>query len=320
MNDKSFIAGNKHVSRSRSSAVRGGAFRFSRRRDRMTGILLFLPLVALMVILSFYPVFRVFTLSLQEQGLFSQTSRFVGISNFIRIFQHEGFWRAFNNTLVFSFGGLALQTLLGLGIAMLLHARFPLRNSVRGSLLFSYLVPYVVAALTWRFMLSDATGVLNYAIRQMNLPMPASWFGSPQWAMPGVIFVNTWKNFPFMVLVFLATLQSISPELYQASAVDGATRWQAFRYITFPALVPALLIVGMLRTIWNYNNFEVVFLLTQGGPLGRTETFPLLIHRFVFGEFSMGRGAALAIVVLAILFAMSFVYWKLYETAQERLS
>jgi multiple sugar transport system permease protein len=185
-------------------------------------------------------------------------------------------------------------------------------------MLFSYLVPYVVAALTWRFMLSDATGILNYLIRTLGLPFPPSLFGSPDWAMFGVILVNTWKNFPFMVIVFLAQLQTIDRQLYEAAAVDGAGPWQRFRHITLPALIPIMLVVGMLRTIWNFNNFEVVFLLTQGGPLGRTETLPLLIYRFVFGEFSLGRGAALAVIVFGVLVSMSLVYWRLYERAQDR--
>ena len=289
-----------------------------RDRDWWVGLLLLMPLVLLIVGLTGYPIYYVLKSSLYEQGLYSQTATFVGLANFREVFRHEAFNRAFVNNLVFAFGSLAVQMPIGLAIALLLNASFPFRDSVRGAMLFSYLVPYVVAALTFRFMLSDATGILNHLIRVSGLPMPPSWFSSPDWAMFGVIMVNSWKNFPFMVLVFLAQLQTIDPVQYEAARVDGASRWQVFRHITFPALVPIILVVGMLRTIWNFNNFEVIFLLTQGGPLGRTETLPLLIYRYVFGEFSLGRGTALAVLVFLLLAAMSFVYWQLYERAQER--
>ncbi len=285
-------------------------------QDRVVGFLMFLPLVTLIVGLTVYPITRVLTTSVYQQSLYSQVAEYVGVRNFVTVLQSEAFVRSVRNTLVFTFGGLAIQMVVGLLIALLVHAKFPLRAPVRGAMLFSYLVPYVVAALTWRFMMSDATGILNYLIRTSGLGIPASWFGSPDYAMLGVILVNAWKNFPFMVLVFLAQLQSIDTQLYEAGAVDGTTRWGAFRYITFPSLLPIILVVGMLRTIWNFNNFEVVFLLTQGGPLGRTETLPLLIYRFIFGEFSMGRGAALAVIVFLILVVMSLIYWRLYERAQ----
>lgn len=277
-----------------------------------------MPLVVLILGLTVYPISQVFQLALHQQSLFSTESTFVGLQNFEAVLDHEGFPRALENTFVFTFGSLALQMVIGLAIALLLNQTFPLRAPIRGVMLFSYLVPYVVAALTWRFMFSDATGILNYWIRTFDLPIPSSPFGTLDGAMPAIILVNVWKNFPFMVVVFLAQLQTIDRQLYEAASVDGATVWQRFRYITLPALIPIMLVVGMLRTIWNFNNFEVVFLLTQGGPLGRTETLPLYIYRFVFGEFSLGRGSALAVLVFFILLAMSLVYWRLYEKAQER--
>ncbi len=287
-------------------------------RDRKVGLLLLAPLVLLVLGLTVYPIFQVIQLAFQQQGLYSREATFVGLANFDAVMSHEGFGRSVKNTFVFTFGSLALQMALGLPIALLLNKTFPLRTPIRGVMLFSYLVPYVVAAMTWKFMFSDATGILNYWIRASSLPIPSSPFGSLSWAMVGVILVNSWKNFPFMVIVFLAQLQTIDRQLYEAASVDGATAWQKFYKITLPSLLPIMLVVGMLRTIWNFNNFEVVFLLTQGGPIGRTETLPLYIYRFVFGEFSLGRGSALAVIVFIVLLIMSLIYWRLYERTQER--
>ncbi len=289
------------------------------KKDTIVGFLLFLPLVILVMGLTFYPIYRVLQMSFTDQGLFSTVSTFTGFDNFRTVLQREGFLNALSNTMVFTFGSLGLQLAIGLPLALLLNEKFPLRNPVRGVLVFSYLVPYVVAALTWKFMFNEATGILNYLISESGLNMPASWFASPKYAMIGVILVNTWKNFPFMVLVFLAQLQSIDGSLYEAASIDGASRWKSFLHITFPMLVPVILIVSMLRTIWNFNNFEVVFLLTQGGPLGKTETIPLLIYRFVFGEFNMGRGAALAVLTVIILVILSLIYWNIYEKNRERI-
>ncbi len=287
-------------------------------RDRKVGLLLLSPLVILILGLTVYPILQVIQLAFHQQSLFSPEATFAGFQNFSAVVNHEGFGRSLKNTFVFTFGSLALQMSVGLAIALLLNREFPLRAPIRGVMLFSYLVPYVVAAMTWKFMFSDATGILNYWIRVTGLPVAASPFGSLDWAMVGVILVNSWKNFPFMVIVFLAQLQTIDRQLYEAAAVDGATSWQMFCKITLPSLLPIMLVVGMLRTIWNFNNFEVVYLLTQGGPIGRTETLPLYIYRFVFGEFSLGRGAALAVIVFFILLIMSVIYWRLYERQQER--
>ncbi|MDF1775485.1 MAG: sugar ABC transporter permease [Rhizobiaceae bacterium] len=287
-------------------------------RDRKVGLILLVPLIVLVLGLTVYPIIQVISLAFQQQGLYSQESTFVGLKNFASVVNHEGFNRSLSNTFVFAFGSLALQMGIGLPIALLLNKEFPLRTPIRGVMLFSYLVPYVVAAMTWKFMFSDSTGIINYWIRWSGLPIPASPFGSLDWAMVGVIFVNAWKNFPFMVIVFLAQLQTIDRQLYEAASVDGATAWQKFYKITLPSLLPIMLVVGMLRTIWNFNNFEVVFLLTQGGPIGRTETLPLYIYRFVFGDFSLGRGAALAVIVFFILLVMSVIYWRLYERTQGR--
>ncbi len=286
--------------------------------DRKVGLLLLAPLVVLILGLTIYPIFQVIQLAFHQQSLYSPESTFVGLQNFEAVVNHESFGRSLKNTFVFTFGSLALQMSIGLGIALLLNREFPLRSPIRGAMLFSYLVPYVVAAMTWKFMFSDATGILNYWIRVSGLPVAASPFGSLDWAMIGVILVNSWKNFPFMVIVFLAQLQTIDQQLYEAASVDGATSWQKFWHITLPSLLPIMLVVGMLRTIWNFNNFEVVFLLTQGGPIGRTETLPLYIYRFVFGEFSLGRGAALAVIVFFVLLLMSLIYWRLYERMQEK--
>ena len=171
----------------------------------------------------------------------------------------------------------------------------------------------------WKYMLNDIFGIMNHLVDISGLPIPKTWLSSADTAMATVIMINTWKFYPFMVITFLAQLQSINPTLYEAAKIDGASAWQEFAYITLPALKPVIFIGLMLRSIWTFNNFDLIYLLTQGGPLGTTETPPILIYRTVFGSYSLGKGAALAAIMFVLLAGLSMVYLRLYERAQAQL-
>jgi multiple sugar transport system permease protein len=203
---------------------------------------------------------------------------------------------------------------------MMLNQVFFGRNFIRSLILFSYIVPTVVAVVVWRFMLSDKTGILNHVITTYHLPLPAYWFSSKQTAMMGVIVITVWKFFPFMVLMFLAQLQSIDPEQYEAARIDGARPHQEFFFITLPFLKPVILIAMMLRTIFLFRNFDIIRLLTNGGPLNATVTIPLQVYNVTFGQYSLGMGSATSLILFLIILAMSFGYLKLYVSAQRELS
>ena len=136
--------------------------------------------------------------------------------------------------------------------------------------------------------------------------------------MTAVVLINAWKYFPFMVVLFLAALQAIPNDIYEAARVDGAASWHLFRYIKFPLILPTVVVVTMLRSIFTFNDFEMIFLLTAGGPMGRTETLPILLYRMVFTEFSLGRGTALATIILAMLMVMVAFYWRAYKWSVEQ--
>jgi len=288
-------------------------------RDRVVGFLVFIPAFLTVVIIGVYPIIRVLGYSFFRVDIFFKKNVFIGLGNYIRVLQWSDFWSALQNDIVFTVSSIVLQLMIGLLVALLLHEAFPGRDISRSAILFSYLVPIVVAALVWRYMLNDIFGIMNYLVDISGLPIPKTWLSSPKTAMPTVIMINVWKFFPFMVITFLAQLQSISPTLYEAAKIDGSSRWQEFYFITLPALKPVIFIVLMLRSIWTFNNFDLIYLLTKGGPLGTTETPPLLIYRTVFGSYNLGKGAALAAIMFVLLAGLSIVYLKLYERAQAQL-
>jgi multiple sugar transport system permease protein len=290
------------------------------KEDFIFALILFLPAFLVLLFLGTYPIFNAVLLSFQRKGIFDNSVSWIGLENFQNILFSGKFWVALKNTIVFTLGSVIIQTIFGLAIALLLNNDFPGRNVFRGFVLVNYVVPIAVAALIWRFILSDTVGILFHSIKALNLPFPNTWFASPKTSMASVIMINVWKYFPFMVIMFLARLQTIDIELYDAVKVDGANRWQAFRYITLPMIMPVIVIVLLLRTIWTFNNWELIALTTGGGPLDSTVTLPILAYNVMFDQFSQGRAAAYAVLMMVILLVSIVAYFKAYNWAEESLS
>jgi multiple sugar transport system permease protein len=272
-----------------------------------------------MLFISFYPAYKIFELSLFETDIFSKDKTFVGLENIVFVLSSARFWRAIGQDVIFTGSSIIFQTLLGLAIALLLNKKFFGRSAIRSLILFSYLLPIVVSALIWKFILNDTVGIVDQVVSKLPINIQTTWFASPKTAMPTVILVSVWKFFPFMVIVFLAQLQSIDPFLYEASKIDGASSLQQFFYITLPMLLPVMIVAAMMRTIWHFNNFSLINLLTGGGPLASTQTPPLLIYDVIFYQYKLGRGSAIAFIMLIILLTASFFYFRLYNWAQKRL-
>lgn len=283
-------------------------------------LLLFIPGFLIILFLGTYPVINAFILSFQSKSIFQSSVSWVGLKNFVDILSSDKFWVAFKNTLVFTGGSVIFQTIIGLALALLLNQKFLGRNIFRGFVLFNYVVPVAVAALIWRFMLSDSVGIIYHTNKAWNLPIPNTWFASPKTSMASVIMINVWKFFPFMVIMFLARLQTIGLDLYDAAKVDGANNWQSFRFITLPMLMPVIVIVLLLRTIWTFNYWELIALTTSGGPLDSTVTLPILAYNVMFNEFSQGRAAAVAVLMMIILLISMVIYYKAYNWSEDKLS
>jgi multiple sugar transport system permease protein len=177
----------------------------------------------------------------------------------------------------------------------------------------------VVAVLVWRYMFHDVVGILNFFLLKIGaISTPMNWLGSPKMAMLSVIMVGVWKFFPFVVLAILGVLQSIPQEQYEAARIDGANGWQQFWRITLPYVMPIFLLTAVLRTIWTFHKFDIIYLLTGGGPVGATTTLPVLVYQKAFADFELGRAAALALITAGILALLLGVYFYLTKRAEAR--
>lgn len=262
------------------------------------------------------PVVYAISLSFYRLDSFVGTPQWVGLGNYIAVLSLPEFWSALVNGLIYSFGSIVLQLVLGIGFALVLNEVFPGRNFVRGLSILPYLLPTVVVVLTFKWMVDGSIGIITAGIAALGLP-PVNWFESPGAAMTSVIFVSVWMWTPFVTTCFLAALQTVPASLYEAARVDGTTAVQRFFHITLPMLKPILTVVVLLRAIWMFNKFDVIWLLTRGGPVGATEHLAILSYRHAFSLFDIGGGAAIATISFLILSAVVFVYFRLFPLETE---
>lgn len=287
-------------------------------RETLFACLCFFPSIALIIGLIFYPFFYTLALSLTRRQLFAREGSFVGFDNFAALLGSADFWQSLVNGAVFAGGSIALQVVLGVALALLLNRPFFGRSIFRGALLFPYLVPFVVGIIAIRWMLNDLYGIVNYWLQGLGLiAQPLPWFGNPQLAMASLVGINTWMFYPFVMLCVLARLQSIPTDLYEAARIDGAGPVAQFWYVTLPQLRGTLAVVVIVRTLWMFNKFDTVWLTTQGGPFGSTQTLPVMAYIEAFNLYELGRGAAVGISMSAILLVVFVIYQRLFLRIKE---
>lgn len=272
-----------------------------------------MPTLLVLGVTVVYPIVRVVWLSLFKVSIFIRVPKFNFFQNYVSLLSSGSFWNSLQKTLIWTGCGVSLQVLLGLGVALFVNKRFKGRDILRGAVFFPYLVPIVMATMTWSFMFNDLFGIINYLLLNVRLiDKPISWFAYPDTAMIGLIVVGIWKFSPFVVICALAGLQTIPIQLYEACQIDGGSAWQQFRYITLPIIMPVLIIVMLLRTIWVFNHFDLIYLLTQGGPLESTRTLPVLVYEEAFQAYNLGIAASAGVVMLALLLVIMSFYVRSY--------
>lgn len=297
-----------------ATALRPSSRRAARgeARERLTGYAFLLPAAAAMAAVVAVPLVYGITRSLFRIDLLSIDSTYVGLANFSAIFtENERFLGALWKGFIYAAGATILQTAGGLGMALLLHRTFRGRTVARGLILLPYVVPIVAATTVWRLLLDENSGLVNRTLTGLGITgRSIVWLGWDH-TMATVIVIGSWKLFPFVAVVLLARLQTIRRSLYDAAAVDGASTWHQFRDVTLPALAPVLSVTIVLRFIWDFNDFDLIALLTGGGPARATETLPILIYGEAFNGHGPGSASALAVVGLAFLLVLFTVYYRL---------
>jgi multiple sugar transport system permease protein len=272
------------------------------------------PVVLTLAFLMLYPIGRVVYISLWENFLIVKQPAFAGLENFRWLAQQDAFPRVVSNTAVFTVASVGLHLGLGLGLAVLLSARIHprLRALGRGLLIVPWLFTAAVVALTWNLMLNPF-GIVNAILARvglMRLDAPLNWLGEPDLALPGIILINLWRGYPFVMLMMLAALQSIPAELYEAAGVDGAGRWQQFRHVTVPSIRPIVASVCLLDAIWNVRLFDLVFLTTGGGPLNATHVMATYAYQLAFERFELGKASAMATLILVATSTLTLFYFR----------
>jgi multiple sugar transport system permease protein len=274
-----------------------------RGREQRTGWILILPALLLLLFVYGYPILRAFWLSLFTQNLGTKLQPvFSGLDNYVRMAGDGRFWQTFWTTTVFTTTAVILELLLGLGIALVLNQKFRGRSLVRTAAIIPWALPTALIALAWAWIFNDQFGVVNDILLRLGLIKTGiNWLGEPTLAMIAVIFADVWKTTPFISILLLAGLQSISPDLYEAHAIDGATPWQSFRKITLPLLMPQILIALLFRFAQSFGVFDLIAVMTGGGPGGATEVVSLYIYSTVMRYLDFGYGAALVVVTFLLL-------------------
>jgi multiple sugar transport system permease protein len=268
---------------------------------------------ALMVIAVFFflPVLAGFALSFTDFDIYALADignlRFVGLANYLELVQTRLFWKALGNTLYFVGVGVPLSIAASLGAALLLNSKVARFKPFFRVALFAPVVTTLVAvAIVWRYLLHTRSGLLNYGLEGLGLG-PIDWLGDPHWAMPAIILFAVWKNFGYNMIIFLAGLQSIPEEHYEAARIDGASSWQQLRYVTLPALAPVVLLVSVLTMAGYFQLFAEPYVMTQGGPLQSTVSVLYFMYEEGFKWWNLGFASAIAFVLFVLMFAVTML-------------
>ena len=260
------------------------------------------PALTFIALFFFLPVLVGLLLALTDFDIYAfgplANARFVGLRNFGQIFHDVDFWTALRNTIYYVIAGGPLSVLTSLGAAMLLNAKLVRLRGLFRTIYFAPVVTTLVAvAIVWRYLYHPKYGLLNYALGWLGIG-PIDWLGDPHYAMPAIILLSVWKNFGYNMLIFIAGLQSIPQDLYDAAGIDGAGPWKRFLHVTLPGLAPTFLFVSVTTMIGFFQLFAEPYVMTQGGPLKSTTTLVLLMYQEGFRWWRMGIASTLALVLL----------------------
>ncbi len=282
-------------------------------RQAMIGYLLVIPALFLLLGLVAYPFFFAISISFTDR-LVGQPGQWVGLENFRYLMNNPSFLKTIQNTIIMVVVSDILKLCIGLGLAMLLNQAVRGRGLMRAVIMLPWAMPGFVAFLVWKLLYMPIGGAFNQILTKTSIyPEIIDYLGQKSTALPAVIVATTWRGFPFWAISFLAALQGVPGELYEAAKVDGASSWQRFWDITLPSIRPVILIVTLMSSIWTANSFENIWIMTQGGPSDATMVFPVLAY-FGMQTQRLGEAAAVSVAMIpALLILVFFVTWLIQE-------
>lgn len=294
----------------------------ARRRERLLQLGFLAPAVAYLLIFFGYPVAQNATMAFQKyttRTFYTGEAPWVGFDNYVAVIGSAVFDQAVLNTALFTVGSIAGQFVIGLAIAVFFHRRFPLSGVLRSLLLLPWLIPLIVSGAVWRWILDQDNGALNRFLSGLGLiGEHPGWLSSTSLALVAVIGVNIWIGIPFNTTILYGGLQDVPEELYEAAALDGATGWRAFRYVTWPLLRPVVNVVLVLGVVYTIKVLDIILGLTGGGPANATQTIATQAYHLSFREFQFGQGAAMSNILIVISLVFALLYLRANRRATAR--
>lgn len=283
--------------------------------NKGTPFLMLIPAIASLLIVSIYPTAKTIVMSFYDKSLLKQEEPFIGLENYIEAFSKSSTWQTVFNTLFFAIVSLVIAVALAMYIAVKLIKPYPLRGFFRAMFLVPWVTPPLVASIVWRFIFSENFSPINSLLLKLNLiKVPINFLGGTSTflgiSQPLVVLtiINVWSIFPFLMVMFIAGLQTVPQEIYEAAKIDGAGKIATFWKITVPCIRPVITSSIVLELIWQFNNFNISYMVTNGGPLGLTKTMAVEVYQAAFTNYRYGYASALSIIMMMIALVPAIFY------------
>ena len=288
-----------------------------KRRKYLIGVVFVLPSVLILFLMMFYPTVQTFWFSVSKVKLPTFETSFNGLNNFSRVIAKPEFWMVIKNTLIWVVGSVVIRFVIGFWAALTMNSDLKGMKVFQLIALFPWVIPSIVAGNTWKWMFQSDYGLLNSVLTRIGLAQfTHPWLGDSHTALWAILVASVWTGYPFIMLMILAGLKGIPDELYEAAKVDGASSVQLFRFITLPGLKSVITIILLLQIIWAWNTFDLIFVMTGGGPGGATEILGLFIYRLGFNSFDFSGAAAMGVLLLS--FTIGFLILYLIVSSRRR--
>lgn len=291
-----------------------------RKYFNKTPYLYLVPTLIVIIPIMIIPIIITFLISFTDSRLMTigTSANFVGLQNYLTFFRSGHYIQTLGSTFIYVIAGVSLTFIYGLGAALLLNTKFKGRPFFRTILILPWVVPQVVLAIIWKFMVNPQNGVINYFLYSLGIiPQNFSWFGTGVNAMVILTIVTLWKQYPLSLLILFAGLKTISEDLYEAASIDGANYFQKFINITLPGLRKVTNVLLLLLTIWSFGNFTIIWLISKGGPNNQTAVLTVWSYLNAFKFDKLGYGAAIGIIILIISLIFAILYFKIFLNNEE---
>ncbi len=289
--------------------------RWSVWRSRLTPYVFIAPNLVLFSVFIFFPLLYAAFISVHEWTLIDSPT-FTGTRNYERLVSDRQFWQSLRNTVVYSLATVPTSLVIGLFLAIGLNRDLVGRTFLRSIYFLPVVISSVATALLAAWLFNDNYGVVNALLRELGVG-PVAWLSTPRWALPSIIVTTLWVRVGFCMVVYLAALQSISPSYYEAARIDGATRWQQFRFVTWPLLRPTTFLLLILNVIYSFQVFDLIYVMTGGGPGFSTTMIVQYIYQAAFASSEMGYASAMGMVLFVLILLFTLVQWRLNRRKEQ---